>query len=266
MAKFADYVEKQQDQLEIDAGVKLDIPESVVKRFDGKSREEIMKSFAELEQFSSRQGNDLGALRKTVDQLLELQSQQTEAPVQEEEDLPNGITTDDLYDDPDRAVTGVVKRESKKTLSKVEKLEEQLQTLSIEKEMNKLNSKFDGWQDEINTPEFVNWVTASGYRQRQFVAANQYDWDAANDLLEAWYERKNGLRQSQQRQNREKEFQAATLESSSPPGADIVETYSRTELLEKRIAAKAGNREAQRWLAQHGPSITAAYSEGRITD
>ena len=56
------------------------------------------------------------------------------------------------------------------------------------------------------------------------------------------------------------------LESGSPAITDLVDTYSRSELLEVRINANQGSQPAIRYLAAHANSIAQAYAEGRIVD
>lgn len=272
MAKYADYVGKQQtvdQELQtVQTNQKTrNIPDSVSRRFDGKSLEDVLESYAELEQLKSRQGEDLGKLRKTVDQLLELQSQivtqpQTQTSVVEDA----GITTDDLYSDPNAAVGRVVKRESKETADRLARVEQELQRREVELGMQSLEGKYRGWKQEIATPEFLNWIAQSPARQRLAASANAYDFASANDLLELWYEKKGSQAQVIDTAQREQQFRDATLESSSPGTMNVAETYSRGDLQEKRIAAKLGNRQAQRWLDAHAVQISEAYREGRITN
>jgi hypothetical protein len=100
------------------------------------------------------------------------------------------------------------------------------------------------------------------------VAANNYDFDAASDLLELWADKSGQTQQVQQQVQRERNFRAATLETSSPAHQDVtdVTTFSRHDIIEKRIAAKHGDRAADRWLSANNANITQAYAEGRVTD
>jgi hypothetical protein len=270
MAKYADYVGKQETvETELKTVQKSrNIPESVSKRFDGKSLEDVLESYAELEQLKSRQGEDLGKLRKTVDQLLELQSQyvppqQTQVQTQVED---AGITTDDLYSDPTQAVARVVKRESKETADRLARVEQDLARREVELGIAALEGKYAGWKQEIATPEFLNWIAKSPARTRLANQAHAYDFAAANDLLELWYDIKGSRNANVDTQQREQQFRDATLESSSPGQLDIADGYSRSDLQEKRIAAKMGNRQAQRYLEAHASAINQAYAEGRITN
>lgn len=272
MAKYADYVKRleeniEQDVQQLDKTKTRDVSESVVKRFDGKSIEDVLVAYDNLEKMNGRQGEDLGKLRKTVDQLLELQSQIGQSGTQTHEaEAVTEITADELYDKPDEAVSKVVRRESKETSDRIKALEEQLVTKDIESKMGHLRTKYTGWEEDIKTTEFLAWVGKSAYRTRLAQDANRYDFGAADALLEAWNEHKGSSEKDNQRQEREQQFRDATLETGAPAGSDPVETVSRSEYIEKKIAAKSGNRDAQRWLQSHGSEITRAYSEGRLSN
>jgi uncharacterized coiled-coil protein SlyX len=272
MAKFEDYVKKP-DQIEHELlGVEkrqpartYNIPDSVKTRFAGKTPEEIMESFAEAQALISRQGSELGELRKTTANLLELQSkpkpQETPPPEPEK-----GITVDDLYENPERTIAKVVEKKSQKTSERIEALEKELAQRQSNDVAVSLERKYPGWQAEASKPEFLDWVKASPVRLRLARAADSYDLDSANDLFELWYERKGIVHQAQDQANREQQFRNASLETSGPVDVEQVPTFSRAEIQEQRIAAKHGNRKAERWLQTNGPAITLAYAEGRITD
>lgn len=267
--KFADYVPKP-DQVtqELEQPVKTyNIPDSVKTRFAGKSPEEIMESFAEAQTLISRQGQELGELRKTTQTLIELQSrpvvtQETPTKVKPEK----GITVDDLYDAPEETIGKVVDKKSKETSERVAALEKELAERKRTDIYSTLERKYPGSLEAAKTQEFADWVTASPARLRLARAADSYDIDSANDLFELWYEKKGAAGKAAANATREQQFRDASLESSSPDGVEHVPTFSRHDLTEKRIAAKNGNRTAERYLQTNGAAITLAYQEGRITD
>lgn len=272
MAKIADYVQKQ-DQVtkELEAVASQpaktsNIPESVKTRFAGKTPEEIMESFAEAQALISRQGQELGELRKTAQILIELQSTTPQQEPAKPAKPEKRITSDDLYDNPEGTIATVVQKESQKTSERVEALEKELAKRTATEIEVRLESKYKGWKQEIANPEFLDWVKESPIRVQLAVAANNWNEDSANDLLERWYERKGIVRQAQAQVEREQQFRNASLESSSPVDIEQVPTYSRHELEKHRMAAKHGNRTSEAYLKAHGPAITQAYREGRITD
>lgn len=276
MAKYADYVaklnqspasEQIEKELQAPPTVKTyNIPESVKTRFAGKTPEEIMESFAEAQALISRQGQELGELRKATSTLIELQSQTTKQEPQTPVKPDKGITVDDLYDNPEGAIATVVKKESTQTSERIAALERELEQRRTADVTVYLEQKFPGWKVEASKPEFVEWVKKSPARLRLARAADAYDVDSANDLLELWYERKGVVADAAAEVVRERQFRDASLETSSPTDIEKVPTFSRFELQEKRIAAKNGNLQAERYLQQNAEAIRAAYREGRITD
>jgi hypothetical protein len=151
--------------------------------------------------------------------------------------------------------------------SQLDETRRQLAELKYNIQYDKFQTKHDDWKDVVETPKFQNWVSDSSYRQRMWEAANKYDFDAAHDLLDA-YGDFVGVVDTKQDTERTEQLAAASLESASA-GADLsdsTETYSRAKLMQARIAAKTGNREAAEWLSENNPAITQAYADGRVTD
>lgn len=270
MAKYEDYVKnidreiddasKQSDQRARDAATGRYIPE----RFKDKTIEDVIKSYEELEKLNSRQSQDLGSMRRTVDQLLDIQKQQASSPAQA---ASKPVSVDDLYEDTD----GVLRRVAKEVAStEVTQLKSELEQLRLERKMAQLGSKFENWQQRVQEPEFAEWVAASPYRARMAADADKGDFDAAEEILGMYYEhtRRDEQKEHQQRerQSRERQLNDAMLESSSPAAPSSEESYSRHDLLETRLAAKRGDLKAERWLKAHGDSIARAYEEGRIVD
>jgi hypothetical protein len=100
MAKYEDYAagieseigdaQAASDQRARDAETGRYIPE----RFKNKDLTDVIQSYEELEKLNSRQAQDLGSMRKTVDQLLDIQKQQASSPAQEPS---KPVSVDDLY-------------------------------------------------------------------------------------------------------------------------------------------------------------------------
>lgn len=269
MAKYEDYLKKQ-DELEgeiqeaaEDHQERVENPEAanaLPERFQGKSAEEIASSYVELEKRFSQQGNDLGVLRQTVDQFMALQS---EAANQTTEPEADPLSVDDIYDNPDEAIRRVVREEAG---SKIEQLEAALAEERFNTQMQGLDHKYPGWREKAQSPEFLEWVQSSPYRARMAQAADQLnDIAAADDLIGMYYDM-TGTAQQQAEFQRDQELSQATLETSGPEQPEMVDTFSRSDLMNARIAAKRGDPEAQTWLNKNREAIAIAYEEGHITD
>lgn len=271
MANYADYVEKDGLQEEIEDAAanqqqREDEGVQIPDRFRGKTKADIAASFVELEKAYSRQGNDLGALRRTVDQMLELQSQAQDASP-EQGSTADPVTVDDLYEDADANIRRAAREE---VSSEIKELKDELEDLRRDKALSGLNAKFPTWQQDAQSPEFLNWVQENDYRARLAVQADSnFDFDAAEILLGMYYDTNSQATEVVEETvdaSTEQQFRDATLESTSPPPTELVDTYSRFELMEKRLAAKRGDLKAERWLAANSESIHKAYEEGRIVD
>lgn len=270
MAKYEDYAPKG-DELESeikDAGdqttdrqeaagqSEFEMPD----RFKDKSTEEIAASYAELEKAYSRQGNDLGKMRSTMDEFLTLQSAQPQAPEAPQE--PEPITVDEFYDDPNGTIQRAVELA---TTDKIGALEQELAQAKLETRVGELSSKHEGWQDTVQTPEFQNWVMESPYRQRLAQAADGWDLDAAEDLL-GMYGEATGAQSAAERAALDAQLDNATLETGSASVPAQEQTFSRSDLTNRRTRALQGDYEQTEWLKTNSDAIAIAYEQGNITD
>jgi hypothetical protein len=265
MAKFEDYAKDDLDNEIVEAaeGTETRKEQSppayeMPERFKGKTPEEIARSYQELETLSSRQANDLGTMRQTVDELLQSTSSLQEPPVEREP-----ITVDDVYDDPEAAIQSAI--EASPTTDRIAKLEQELQQARLQTQMADLSTRHEGWQDTVQSPEFKAWVAESAYRTRITQAANAWDMDAAEEILSLYRDVRNV---SAQREDaaRDGALQNASLESGTAEVTHGEQTFSRAELMDHRIKAKHGFPESIAYLAQNSEQIAIAYEEGNITD
>lgn len=238
------------------------VPDSVRQRFDGKNVDDVLTSFASLEQRLGQQGQELGELRRQNQMLMEaaLSGQTSPQEADTTESVPP-ITVDDLYNDPSAAIAKVVEA---KTRSQLQKMEHELAAERMARAKAELSAKFDGWENEVQSDEFRNWVTDSAFRSRVAADADRGDLTAANDLLSEWYRSKETNSTQELDMQRQRQFNDAALETSSPVGMAPEETYSRAELQQVRMAAKRGDWEAQQWLDTNADAIRLAYEEERV--
>lgn len=260
MASYNDYV-KETDELqeEINSAAEnaenreADLPE----RFQGKSAEEIANSYLELEKMNSRQAQDLGEMRKTVDELVR---QSVDTDQESDASAEDTITVDDLYEDPEGAIARVIEKRTPVAE------EDPRQDPAFQASVESLNEKYEGWNDLVQTPEFQNWVHESPYRARTAAEANGYDFDAANELLETYYALHKQGESAEQKAAREQALNDAGLETGGAEYEEPTTAFSRAELLNLRLRAKRGDYEAENYLKANREQIAIAYEEGRIVD
>lgn len=264
MAKYEDYVKNDQLDEEIeDAGAAAEERQdgaTIPDRFKGKAPEDIAKSYTELEKLYSKQAQDLGRMRKTVDELIELK---LPSEVHGAEPSKKPLSTDEMLENPDESIRRVVKEES---ADRIAQLERELQQERINKALDKLTESFPTWKTDVQSPEMINWIQEKPYRVRLARQADAGDMDAAADLFGSYYDTQKPKEDKEKRQEKKRKVLDASLETGGATVPEVVESYSRSALMEKRIAAKRGDSAAQRYLDAHASKIQQAYTEGRVVD
>lgn len=270
MANYADYAKKA-DQLdtEIDDAAKgtqdrKDNPDtSIPERFRGKSAEEIANSYVELERKFSQQGNDLGQMRKTLDEFIRLQSEATATKQDSQQSEPQPKTIDDLYSDTEGTIREVV---DKAAGERLEKVEQELAKTRLEAELAEITRDFPTWRQDTQSEEFLEWVKRDPIRlQTAIIASEQSNTAAARSLISTYYE-VQAAKKAANELSRKAALRDGTLEGPSGSHGGTEQTFSRRALMEKRIAAKRGDDAAAQYLLDNREAIAIAYEEGRISD
>ncbi len=271
MASFKDYSNKDnkdsiQKEIE-DAGKqsgdrKTELPD----RFKGKSAEQIAESYVNLEGKFNERNDSMGALRKQVDELVALETVRQATPDKEQEVKP--VTVDDFYENPEATIAKVAERTSSK---KIEDLERKIASATAETALDKFNSLYPDAIKDADTDEFKSWLHESNYRLRMAQQADKYDFDAAKDLFQMYYETRGDTANTQEdirkKQIRDKQLHDAELETGGAADAfDTDSKFSRLDIITKKIASKRGNSNATMWLKANQDAIAIAYAEGNITD
>jgi hypothetical protein len=265
MAKYEDYAKKDGDlETEIDDAANQSQTRegesgfTMPERFTGKSAEDIARSYTELEALNSRQAQDLGTMRRTVDEFVTLQSKQPDVVPEPVEP----VTMDDLYDDPEAAMRKGVENV---VGDRISQLEQELAEAKVQTKLDGLNVRFQGWQQTVESPEFANWVQQSPYRTKMAQRADQWDLDAADEILGLYAEATDSQSQASQAR-RDANLQNATLESGAAAVELAEPSFSRAALMNMRISAKQGDRDAVAYMEANAEAIAIAYEEGTITD
>ncbi|MCA9333656.1 hypothetical protein KC963_01280 [Candidatus Saccharibacteria bacterium] len=223
------------------------VADLIPEKYRGKSVEDIVKMHQDTERSLSRQGQELGEIRRLADELLKLQLQKPK----DEEKLPEV----DFFENPREAVRREV--ESNPALLEAQRIANQTrqaQTVQLLKQMH------PDYQQIIQDQQFQEWVGKSKVRQHLLKAADSYDLDAANELFSTFKELKAVRAQKQddgmEAQAREKSLQAASVDSGGS-GERGKKVYRRADLIQLQIKNPAK-------FAALSDEITKAYAEGRV--
>ena len=237
-------VENIEDEAEVEASSDFDIPE----KFKGKSVEDVVKSYKELEKEFGRKNNEVGELRSLADKLLQQElGRSNDSPVKKEK-----VTFDDLVETPEEAISGIVN-------DRVKSLEEKFELASREAALAKLQIRHPDLMDIDQDSSFHEWINASKFRQKQAQAIKSGDYEVADDLLSEWKERQSLLKQTVQKDVTDKvskNLKKVTTESGGT-GETSKKIYSRSQLMNLRLTNPAKYEAMQ-------PEIERAYAEGRV--
>lgn len=225
-------------------------------RLKGKSLAEIYTEFSGLEKEYSRQGNELGEARGLLRQALEQSLKQPgTGQTQEEEPEP---TDDEIIANPKDSFRRLVNKE-------VRPLREALQTAEQRQMVTEFNARHPGYQQEVRSPQFVDFVKASPYRVKLFTAAAKYDMDAAEDLFAAWDEHKASKPAGEGEQDpgqtkREAIKRATTVTGGAGKAAG---TSSGKKIYKSTELTRLYQTDRERYNEMM-PEIKKAFAEGRV--
>lgn len=241
ITEIADNVKKEEAQLP--------------PKFEGKNVDEIVKSYANLEQQFGRQGSELGELRKLADSLIQKNLQDTSNT--RSESLEKSISEDDFYSDPVNAVRKVVEEA-------LEPMKSNLSQTKVDSTVQRLQAKHPDMADVVNDLGFQQWIMESTPRQDMWVKASNGDFEYADELFTQYKGNNTSQVQAQKEQKqvvKSKELEDASSVSSGASqdagGSSGKTIYRRSELIRLKM------NDPTRYSDLHG-EIMQAYAEGRV--
>jgi len=197
----------------------------IPEKFKGKSQEEIIKAYMNLEAHSGRLANDLGQTRQSVDQLLQ-QKRENDLRASGAQNVqrlpePKEITAADLLQNPTEALNSYLEaRESVAT----RELKERLARQEAQMAQQQFVSRHPDWQQQTNDPDFVNWARQTPFRQNLAARAAQEDLQAADALLTEYKAYKPLLTQATSQSTNLEAARQVGLERSTTAGEDTKPT------------------------------------------
>jgi len=238
-----------QDQVDVDP----DLPE----KYQGKSKSEIIKMHQEAERLSSRQGNEVGELRKIVDDFIVQQTDSNQSTT-EGTDVPDGNDDLDFFEDPKAAVQKAI--ESNKDIKALKethvKSAKEQATQAIQKAVPNIKS-------HLEDQKFIEWVKASQIRMELLSRTDQYDVNAAQELFSMWETvspASVGVDAEQPSVPNDRKEQLAKANTGSAKGS----ASSVPKKVFRRVdVMKLMNEDPKRYEAM-SEEILKAYSEGRV--
>jgi hypothetical protein len=158
--------------------------EELPEKYRNKSLQDIVRMHQEAEKAMGRQANEVGELRKAVDDLI---TKQTELVIKKEP-----VKEVDFFSDPEGAVSQTIEKHP--AFQELRSLTQKQKQATAQAEM--LRRHPDAHELLVNEG-FLNWIGSSKVRQALLLRADkEYDVDAADELFSLWKERQGLVNQA----------------------------------------------------------------------
>ena len=223
--------------------------EELPQKYHGKSTAELIRMHQEAEKLSGRQGNEVGELRKLVDDYVINQS----VAKTKEEDL--SISDVDWLENPNEAFDK--KLNSHPSIKKAEESSLRFSQMEV---MNKISTAHPDFQEIVADDSFQEWIGKSQSRVKKLKQADQFDFDAADDLFTTWKERLDLIGQAKAGADIERKN---SIKSGSNGGARGSGEGSKKKFFKRQDLMDMMQNDPDRYLA-NSEAILQAYAEKRV--
>jgi predicted RNA-binding protein YlqC (UPF0109 family) len=240
-------IESQSKEVEPEVIEEAVVEDDIPEKFKGKSTKDLIAMYQESEKLIGRQGNEVGELRKVVDEFIKSQSVKKEQ-AEEVDEL-------DFYENPKDAVQRQIDKHPA-----IQQAQEAAKSLKKADTLTRLEAKYGDVMEIVGDQNFQEWVKASKVRTQLFVTAEtQFDFDAADELLDNWKARQATAQVAKDKMEAEKvkALKAADVGSKGNTEGASKKIYRRSDIIE--LMQK--NPEKYRMMQDQ---ILQAYAEGRV--
>ena len=244
------------DNVEAEAKTPTETPE-IPSKFAGKSTEDIIDSYTNLEKELGRKAQEVGELRKLSDSFLQAEVARQHNPQDNTPLEAKDNVSEDFFDDPNKAVNKMIENHPK--FQQFQQFQAQQAQAGAKAQLEQTHPDFS---DVIQDKGFQEWVQGSPIRMQMFQAADAYNFDAANELLTNWKDRSMISKTQEVKQkaevDRKEALKAGTAESRTSSGSKGGgKTYRRADLIRLKMENPTRYESLQ-------DEIYEAYADGRV--
>lgn len=244
---------KALEELELKEEVQQAAPpepaEEIPDKYKNKSLNDIVRMHQEAEKMLGRQANEVGELRKVVDDFITKQTELVSSKKTPAEEV-------DFFADPKTAVNQSI--ESHPAFQELRTLTAQQRQATAQAEM--LRRHPDATQ-LVSDTKFQEWIGASKVRQALLLKADkEYDVDAADELFSLWKERQNLVKQTA---SSELSARKDTVRKASTGSAATASEPANRKKYRRQDIINLMRDDPDRYAAL-AAEIRQAYAEGRV--
>lgn len=249
--EFATFEETSEEETSEELVETEEIEEDIPDKYQGKEVKDIIAMHQNAEQLLGKQGQEVGELRRIVDDFIKAQT------VAQQQAQPSDSVGDlDFFEDPSGSIQKML--DNHPGLQESKQLAAQLKQQEV---LARLKADHPDYMDIVKDSKFEEWVKKSKIRTRLLQQADQgYDYEAADELLSLWKERQGTLQATAAAEKAQRKQQVKTASSGTSKGSGERQSrkiYRRADIIELMRT------DPNRYEAL-APEIRAAYAEGRV--
>ena len=227
--------------------------DSLPDKYRGKDIKDIVAMHQNAEHLLGKQGQEVGELRKIVDDFI---NSQTIKEQQQAQTTIEDIDDSAFFENPKETIQKLL--DNHPSVRKSEQLAVQLKQ---QETIAKLKSEHPDFITIIQDPKFGEWIGKSKIRTKLLEAADkQYDFDSADELLTLWKERQENIKTAVEVEKKERKQQVKQASSGTSKGSSerpSRKVYRRADIIELM------RKDPERYQSL-APDIRQAYAEGRV--
>jgi hypothetical protein len=203
---------------------KEEVVDDLPEKYRNKSLKDIISMHQESERLIGKQGNEVGELRRTVDDFIKTQTSRNL-----QTDVEPDLSDDDFYSDPVNA--------TKRAIDKHPAIQDAKQQAIAMKQatvQNQIASKYPNFREIASSEDFGKWVNGSKVRIELYNRAqNDYDFDSADELLSTWIERQEYTKKvtDTSKLDREQQLKSADMGTSGATESTSKKKYRRSDII-----------------------------------
>lgn len=208
----------------LDTSSKEEAVDNLPEKYRNKSLKDIIAMHQESEKLIGKQGNEVGELRRTVDDFIKTQTSRNLKTDEEPE-----LSDDDFYSDPIQATKRAIDEHPAIRDAKQQAIAMKQATVQ-----NQIASKYPNFREIATSEEFGNWVNASKVRLELYNRAqDQFDFDSADELLSTWIERQEYTKKvtDTSKLDREQQLKSADMGTSGATESTSKKKYRRSDII-----------------------------------
>ena len=238
-------------------------PTTIPDKFKGKSVEDMIHIAMNAEKLISRQGAELGQVRRMADEILQLKKPTTETKAE----VRQPVTVETLLNDPEKALSSAVN--SSEMAVRATRAEEAVHRLEKKLTEQEFVAHHSSFKDDMANPEFIAWTQKNDVRKALGQAASQENFVAAKNLWDMWEEHQELIGKKTTATSTAKRVPTTVKATPAESLTAGKPTLSRAKLMELR--AKVGSRRSRSnarcvfmILSSSVEDESEAYAEGRV--